>query len=91
MLLIKLGYDEQDSDSTQESLKEIWNAKILFLLEESASRVSFGFITVVYKQGYYYGVQKDLGKARQLLVGAAKQGHMRSLEMLVNQSAWTPE
>ena len=74
-----------------QSLKEIWNAKILFLLEESASRgldLAQHTLAVVYKQGYY-GVQKDLEKAHKLIVGAAKQGHMRSLEMLVNQSAWT--
>jgi hypothetical protein len=84
MLLLTLGFEEEADGSK----KEIWNNRIVSLLEESANRgldLAQHALGITYKVGYY-GVERDLAKARQLFLDAAKQGYVRSIETLAHMN-----
>ena len=91
MLLLKLGFRDDPEGPSVEKQKQVWNNRVLSLLEESANRgldMSQHALGITYKQGYY-GVKKDIAKARQLFANAARQGYVRSIEVLSDASTWT--
>lgn len=84
MLLIKIGYD---GDSKPSPSKVEWSNRIMSLLRESADRgldLSQHALAQTYRWGYH-GVSKDEFLARKYYIAAAKQGHTKSIEALLEK------
>lgn len=83
MLLLRIGFDD---DPKLESKTE-WSKRIVSLLEESAERgldLSQHALAQTYRYGYH-GVSKNESLARKYYIAAAKQGHTKSIEALLER------